>query len=82
MWPLDARHVADWLQRYNRARMSYIRGVTNAEVARKLLGDLRFRDEALRIEMLEWERAKRKRRAQQHRSAYAELADYIGPSSS
>ena len=82
MWPLDARHVADWLQRYNRARLSYVSGVTNAEAARKLLGDLRFRDEALRIEMSEWERAKRKRQTQQYRSAYVKLADYVGPSSS
>lgn len=78
-WPLDARELGIWLERYNRAMMSYVRGVTNAEAARKLLRDLRFRDEALQIEMLEWERLKRKRKSAALRKARKELNEYFGP---
>lgn len=78
MWPLDARHVAEWLDRYNHARTSYVGGYISRIEALDALKALRYREDALKIEMLEWERAKRKRESTQTRRAMVKLRDYIG----
>ena len=77
MWPLDASHVAEWLAKYSHARTSYVGGYISRIEALDALKGLRYRDDALRIEMLEWERAKRKRESLQTRNAMKKLRDYI-----
>lgn len=77
MWPLDASHIADWLERYHRARKSYVRGFISRNEAKDALVDLRYRDDALRIEMLEWERAKIGRKSRVTMRAWGLLKDYI-----
>ncbi len=74
-WPLD--DIAIWLERYNRHRMMFVRGATNRIEALDALRNLRFRDDALRIEMLEWERDKDRRKLKVSREARKKLKEYI-----
>ena len=81
MWPLDARHVADWLAKYDHAKKSYTRGFISRVEAEDALRDLRYRDDALRIEMLEWQRAKNQRTSRQLQSARKKLEPFLTPTS-
>lgn len=76
-WPLD--DIALWLEKYNRHRTMFIRGAINRIEALDALRNLRFRDDALRIELLEWERDKDRRQYVRTRHAIKKLENYIEP---
>lgn len=58
MWPLDARELAAWWERYDRAKFKYVRGFwTHFEAIDELM-NLRYRSDALKIEMKEWAKAR------------------------
>jgi hypothetical protein len=66
--PLTDNDIALWQARYQRAYIAFVRGAITSQEASSALMDLRYRDEALRIELQIWENAKRKRR---NRAAFA-----------
>ena len=77
IWPLDANDFAIWQASYNRARKSFVLGATSHIEALDALRNLRYRDEALKIEMREWERAKSNRKSRVTAQARKKLKDYI-----
>lgn len=70
-WPLD--DIALWQAKYNRNRTMFVRGAISYPEATEALKTLRFRDEALAIELLEWERAKAQRRYRRENLAHYKL---------
>lgn len=57
-YPLDGRHLAGWLGKYDSLKRSYLGSFIGRIEASDGLRNLRYRGEALRIELLEWEREK------------------------
>lgn len=58
MWPLDARELAAWWERYDRAKDKFVRGfITRIEAVDELMR-LRYRDDALRAEIKVWDQAR------------------------
>lgn len=68
-WPLDARDTSIWLEKYDRAKRSFVGGFISRIEALDALRNLRYRDDALRIEILEWEREREQTRAARRASA-------------
>lgn len=58
---IDQHRVATWRTRYERAHMAYINNMLPLTMALDELRALRFRDEALRIEINEWQRERHQR---------------------
>ena len=57
MWR-DARHLAAWWDRYDRAKYKFVRGYwTHFEAVDELM-ELRYRSDALKIELKEWTKAR------------------------
>ena len=73
----DAREIAAWLEKYDDAKRSFVRGYISRIEALLALRDIRFRDDALRIEILEWERTKAAHMRYKKSTARAKLKDYI-----
>lgn len=61
MWPLDARELAAWWELYDEAKRSYVGGFIERISAIDALIHLRYRDDALKAEIKEWEKARRER---------------------
>lgn len=59
---LTPEHLAEWRKRYLLARNDFVMGVSGRIVAGDALRNLNFRDDALRIELLEWEKWKAEHR--------------------
>lgn len=57
MWR-DARHLAAWWERYDRAKLKFVRGHWTLFEATSELMELRYRSDALKIEIKEWTKAK------------------------
>lgn len=80
----DAREIAAWLEKYDHAKKSFTHGYISRIEALDALRNLRYRDEALRIEILEWDRAKATHLRYKKSTATTKLRDYIddtrGPS--
>lgn len=53
--------IADWRAKYDRAYTAFVRGVISHREASDILSELRYRSDALIVEMLEWEKARSKR---------------------
>jgi hypothetical protein len=66
MWPLDARELAAWWERYDAAKRSYVGGFIGRIAAIDALIQLRYRDDALRAEIKEWEKAREARRKEEY----------------
>jgi hypothetical protein len=77
MSPLDPLELAGWKARYERAKMAFVGGVTSRIEAVDTLRNLRFRDEALRIELDVWTLEKVKLQKAKHAEARRKLKDYI-----
>ncbi len=58
IYPVDGRALAEWLEKYDSLKRSYLASFIGRIEASDGLRNLRFRGEALRIELLEWEREK------------------------
>lgn len=56
---LNGQRYVEWLGEYQLAQKSYVEGFMNRVEALDALRNLRFRDDALKIEMLEWFKLKR-----------------------
>ncbi len=70
---LDAEHIREWRAYYERAYNAYVRGALTQQEALDLLAALRYRDDALRIEMKVWENAKLRRQNAAHFAARKKL---------
>jgi hypothetical protein len=73
----DAREIAQWLEKYDHARKSFVHGFISRIEALDALRNLRFRDDALKVEILEWERAKARHATGKRTAARAKLKDFI-----
>lgn len=77
MWPLDAREVAAWWEKYDRAKLAYVRQRMSRIEALDALRNLRYRDDALRAEIKVWEAARhafeKMTRVDKHKSTIEEL---------
>lgn len=72
---LDAARVAEWRERYSHAHRSFVACFISRIEAIDALRNLRFRDDALKVEILEWERDKVKARIAETAKRAAEKAD-------
>lgn len=59
---LEAKHLAEWRERYVRTRQLFVTRAIDRVEAGDQLRNLGYRDEALRIELLEWEKMRDKHR--------------------
>lgn len=59
MWPLDARELAAWWEKYDKAKLAYVRGRMSRIEAIDALRNLRYRDQALSAEINVWGADKR-----------------------
>lgn len=71
-YPVDGRHLAEWLGKYDSLKRSYLGGFCSRIEAVDGLRNLRYRDDALRIELLEWEREKERLRIEKLRREHVE----------
>lgn len=78
----DAREVAAWLEKYDHAKTSFVRGYISRIEALDALRNLRFRSDALKVEILEWERAKAAHSKYKRSTAREKLRDYLDEPSS
>lgn len=60
---LEPKHLAEWRERYGRTRQLFIVRTINRAEAGDQLRNLGYRGEALRIELLEWEKDARQTQA-------------------
>lgn len=74
---LDPLEVAMWRARYERARMAYQTGVTSYVEAVDALRNLRYRGEALKIEVEIWHKEKLAIQKAKLAVARRKLRDYI-----
>lgn len=56
LFRMDAHHLAEWWEKYNSAQKAYVRGFCGRIEAGDALRNLRYRGDALRIELLVWEK--------------------------
>lgn len=66
-----------WLETYHRHREMFVRGATTWIEASDALRNLRFRDEALRVELFEWQRAKDQRAYRYKKQAIQKLEKHF-----
>lgn len=59
MWPLDARELMLWWDRYDHLKRSYVSGFISRIEARDGLAALRYRSDALVCELKDWDREKK-----------------------
>ena len=77
MAPLDPLELATWHAKYERAKLMYTSGVTSRVEAGDTLRNLRFRDEALTIELDVWTLEKVRLQKAKLAEARRKLRDYI-----
>ncbi len=66
IYPVDGERLREWQDRYHHLHASYLGGFISRIEAVDGLRNLRYRDEALRIELLEWVREKDHLRAERN----------------
>lgn len=66
-----------WLDNYYRHREMFVRGATSWIEASDALRNLRFRDQALSIELMEWQRTKDQRAGRYKKRAIQKLEKFI-----
>lgn len=54
IYPVEATRLREWLDKYDWVQRSFVGGMISRIEAVDALRNLRFRDDALRIELLEW----------------------------
>ncbi len=70
--------IALWLAKYNRAYTAFVRGAISQREAQDVLTELRFRSDALLVELLEWEKGKARRQKDARIAARHKLGLIIG----
>lgn len=79
MVSIDPLKVAAWRVKYERAHMAYVNNMLPMIMALDTLRALRFRDEALRIEISEWQRERHQRMREELSATRKILGSFDAP---